>query len=384
MTVTNPALPLYVADLERTCVPLERASMLPGAAFTDPAVLEWERANVFGRGWICAGHVEQVADRGRYLTCEAGGESVLVVGDDDDLPRAFLNTCRHRGARLVDAAAGRLRRLQCPYHAWTYGFDGSLRSAPFTGGLEDFDPACFALRPVRIAVVEGLVLLDLSGDAPPPQAHIGDMAASLARYKLRDLRRGARIVYDVAANWKAIAENYSECLHCPGVHPELNRLSHYLSGETIEGAGRWCGGSMTLADGVNTMATDGGNGRKPIAGLTEDELRSILYFLIFPNTLVSLHPDYVMLHTLWPRAADRTEVVCEWFFEPEALATDGFDASDAVDFWDQVNREDWHVCSLTQRGMASSAFVPGRYTTREGDVHAFDVMVAERYLEALR
>ena len=302
------------------------------------------------------------------------------MGDDDGLPRAFLNTCRHRGARLVCEPEGSLRRIQCPYHAWTYGLDGGLKSAPFTEGLVDFDPACFGLHAVRLAVVEGLVLLDLSGEAPPPQAHIGDLASSLAAYRLPELRRGARIVYDVDANWKAIAENYSECLHCPGVHPELNRLSHYLSGETIEGAGLWCGGSMTLAEGVETMATDGGHGRKPIAGV---DLRSILYFLIFPNTLVSLHPDYVMLHTLWPRAVDRTEVVCEWFFEPEVMG-EGFDPSDAVEFWDQVNREDWHVCSLTQRGMASPSFSPGRYTTQEGDVHAFDTMVAERYLEALR
>jgi Rieske 2Fe-2S family protein len=230
-------------------------------------------------------------------------------------------------------------------------------------------------------VVEGLVLLDLSGEAPPPQAHVGDLAASLAAYRLSELRRAARVVYDVEANWKAIAENYSECLHCPGVHPELNRLSHYLSGEAITGAGLWCGGSMTLAEGVSTMAVDGGhNGRRTIAGVDE---RSILYFLVFPNALVSLHPDYVMLHTLWPRTPGLTQVVCEWFFEPEEIARDGFDPSDAVDFWDQVNREDWHVCRLTQLGMESRSFVPGRYTTQEGDVHDFDRMVAARYLEAL-
>jgi Rieske 2Fe-2S family protein len=165
------------------------------------------------------------------------------------------------------------------------------------------------------------------------------------------------------------------------VHPELNRLSHYLSGEAITGAGLWCGGSMTLAEGVETMATDGGHGRKPIAGV---DLRSILYFLVFPNTLVSLHPDYVMLHTLWPRSPGRTEVVCEWFFAPEEIARDGFDPSDAVEFWDQVNREDWEVCGLTQLGMESRGFVPGRYTTQEGDVHEFDRMVATRYLDALR
>ena len=99
MTVLNPSLPLYAAEIERTLPPLERATMLPGAAFTDPDVLEWERANFFRGGWICAGHVEQVSERGHYVRIEAGGESVLVIGDDDGLPRAFLNTCRHRGAR---------------------------------------------------------------------------------------------------------------------------------------------------------------------------------------------------------------------------------------------------------------------------------------------
>jgi Rieske 2Fe-2S family protein len=380
----SPPLPLSSADLLRTRAPLERATQLPGAAFTDPAVLEWELAQLFRESWIGVGHVDQLRERGDFLTAELGRESVLVVADDDGLPRAFLNTCRHRGARLVDAPEGRLRRISCPYHAWGYGFDGSLRSAPFTDGLEDFDPGCFGLHPVRLAVVEGIVMVDLSGSAPPPDAHVGDLRRHLARYRLGELRRAERIVYEVGANWKSIAENYSECLHCPGVHPELNRLSHYLSGEDVEGSGAWCGGSMRLREGFETMGIDGAtHGRPPIAGLTEDDLRAVLYFLLFPNVLVSLHPDYVMLHTLWPRAADRTEVVCEWFFEEATIAADGFDASDAVAFWDQVNREDWHVCELTQRGMGSSAFAPGRYTTQEGDVHQFDVMVADRYLEAL-
>src|SRR3954471_10461549 len=382
MPATDPGLPLRGADIERTRLPLERATQLPAAAFTDHDVFEWERAGVFRGGWVCAGHVDQVRARGAYIVVEVAGESVIVIGDDDGIPRAFLNTCRHRGARLLFLPEGRTRRLQCPYHAWSYGFDGSLRNAPFTDGLEDFDAGCFGLHPVRLAVVEGLVLLDLSGEAPSPQDHVGDLAASLASYRLAHLQRARRIVYDVDANWKAIAENYSECLHCPGVHPELNRLSHYLSGEAITGAGLWCGGSMTLAEGVETMAVDGGGPRRrAIAGV---DARQILYFLLFPNTLVSLHPDYVMLHTLWPRSPGRTQVVCEWFFEASEIARDGFDPSDAVEFWDQVNREDWNVCGLTQLGMESRSFVPGRYTTEEGDVHEFDGMIATRYLEALR
>jgi Rieske 2Fe-2S family protein len=378
MRMTVP-LPLNAADIERTRAPLERATMLPGAAFTDPDVLEWERANLFRGGWVCAGHVDQVRERGQYLMLDVAGESVMVIADDDGLPRAFLNTCRHRGARLVFMPEGKVRRLQCPYHAWTYGLDGSLRSAPFTDGLEDFDPACFGLHSVRLAVVEGLLLLDLSGDAPSPHEHVGDLATHLAAYKTSELRRAERIVYDVGANWKAIAENYSECLHCPGVHPELNRLSHYLSGETFEGTGAWCGGSMTLAEGVETMSVDGSeHGRPAIAGVDK---RSILYFLLFPNTLVSLHPDYVMLHTLWPLGPDRTQVVCEWFFEQSTKSAPGFDPGDAVAFWNQVNREDWNVCELTQAGMSSRSFTPGRYTTQETDVHTFDVMVADKYLQ---
>jgi Rieske 2Fe-2S family protein len=118
--------------------------------------------------------------------------------------------------------------------------------------------------------------------------------------------------------------------------------------------------------------------------LSGDDLSSVLYFVLFPNSLVSLHPDYVMLHTMWPQAPDRTGVVCEWFFEPATMAADGFDPTDAIDFWDQVNREDWHVCELTQKGVRTRGYVPGRYSAEEVDVHAFDLMVAERYTEALR
>jgi Rieske 2Fe-2S family protein len=384
MSVANETLPLSIGELQRTREPLERATALPQAAFTEPRVLDWEVEHIFMSGWLGVAHVDQVRERGDFVMVELGRESVFVVADDEGEAHAFLNTCRHRGARIMQAPEGRVARVQCPYHAWSYGFDGALRSAPHTDEIEDFDPGCFSLRAVRCAVVEGLVMVDLSGTAPPAEDHVGDLASSLARYRLPELRRAQRIVYEVDANWKAIAENYSECLHCPGVHPELNQLSHYLSGETLSGAGAWCGGSMTLRDGAATMAREGSEtARPPIAGLSDDDARSVLYYLLFPNTLISLHPDYVMLHTLWPRAYDRTEVVCEWLFEPATMQAEGFDPSDAVGFWDQVNREDWHVCSLTQKGMASRGFEPGRYTSQESDVHAFDVMVADRYMEAL-
>ena len=166
------------------------------------------------------------------------------------------------------------------------------------------------------------------------------------------------------------------------MHPELNRLSHYLSGDEYYGSGAWCGGSMTLTEGAETMAQNGGHAHRPaIKGLSEKEQRDVLYFALFPNLLVSLHPDYVMVHTLWPRGAGRTEVVCEWYFEPETAAQPDFDPSDAIGFWDMVNRQDWEVCELVQRGIGSRGHVPGRYTDNETTVHAFDQLVADAYLE---
>ena len=263
---------------------------------------------------------------------------------------------------------------------------GQLKAARHMDGVEDFDPSCWGLMPVRVATAGGLVLVDLSGEAPDVGAHAGELAGYLERYRVESLRRAGQADYRVEANWKAIAENYSECLHCPGVHPELNRLSHYLSGEVLEGAGAWCGGSMTLSEGASTMGREGGHAhrRPPIDGLSGADLSSVLYFVLFPNALVSLHPDYAMLHTLWPRSADRTDVVCEWFFEPAPIAAEDFDPSDAIDFWDQVNREDWHVCELTAKGVRNRGYVAGRYSAEEEDVHAFDTMVAGRYVDALR
>ena len=380
----SEVFPFTPAEVELTCTRLSEATMLPGTAFTDESVNAWEIENIFRRGWICVGHTGQLREKGQYLSVQVGPTSVLVVADDDGLPRAFINSCRHRGAKIVDQPEGHVRRLRCSYHAWSYGFDGSLVNAPFTDDIDGFDASCMGLLPVSLAVIEGLVLIDLSGEAGPPAEHIGDLATHLAHYRLGELSRGAKVVYDVNANWKAVIENYSECLHCPGIHPELNRLSHYLSGEATEGDGAWCGGSMKLSEDAETMAKDGGGPtREPIEGLTEDEQREVLYFAIFPNTLVSLHPDYVMLHTLWPKGAGRTEVTCEWLFEDRTIARSDFDPSDAVEFWDQVNREDWGVCELTQQGLGDGSLPAGRYTQQEETGHAFDVMVAHRYLEAM-
>src|SRR5205814_10157386 len=144
--------------------------------------LDWELEHVFMGGWIGVGHVDQVRERGDYVMVEIGRESVFVVADDDGVPHAFLNTCRHRGARIVQDAEGRVPRVQCPYHAWSYGFDGSLRSAPHTDEIGGFDPRCCGLRAVLVAGVEGVVTIDLSGSGPAADARVGGMGPAPGRY----------------------------------------------------------------------------------------------------------------------------------------------------------------------------------------------------------
>ena len=384
----NGGLPLSPEDVALALRPLETASMLPPAAFVDQDVFNWEMKHLFHDGWVCLGHISQVSEQGRFIRREIGPASVVVVGGEDGRPHAFLNVCRHRGARVIEEAGGQVkRRLQCPYHAWSYGLDGSLIAAPHMDGIEDFDKSCYGLIPVRLATLGGLVLVDLSGEAPEPDSHVGELIEHLDRYRTADLLSGGRVDYEVAANWKGIAENYNECLHCPGVHPELNALSNYMSGEEMSGAGSWCGGSMFItAEDAATMGNDGGHAtnRPRIEGLTEEDDKTILYFALFPNALVSMHPDYVMLHTLYPREPGRTDVICEWFFEKRAVEADDFAPSDAIDFWDQTNRQDWYVCELTQKGVGTTGYTAGRYSAEESTVHEFDNLVAGRYMEELK
>jgi Rieske 2Fe-2S family protein len=309
---------------------------------------------------------------------------LIVVRGNDGRLRAFFNFCRHRGATVVDEQepCGRLVRFQCPYHAWIYDLEGRLRTPRHTGTLVGFDPADYGLIPAALATWQGFVFVNLDGQAPPLSEHFGNMPGFFARFDLAALRRGEKIEYDVRANWKAIVENFSECYHCPGVHPQLNKITPYDLGGWLPSTGPWNGSWMEVVGDYETLSLDGAtNGRPEVPGFTADDRKRVYYFVVWPHLLMSLHPDYLMTHQVWPLAPDRTRVVCEWFFHPEAVAEPGFDPSDAVGFWDLTNRQDWAVCEMQQRGTASRAYTPGRYSAIETGVHVFDLMVADRYAE---
>jgi len=182
----------------------------------------------------------------------------------------------------------------------------------------------------------------------------------------------------VKANWKLIVLNYNECLHCPVLHPLLSKITDYMSGDNDPPHPGYIGGSMEFRGAAETMSVDGQRRRDPLPGLAGEQCKQVLYYAIYPNLFLSLHPDYVMVHRLWPLSVDRTKVVTEWLFHPREMAKPGFQADDVIEFWDTTNKEDWGISELSQRGISSRAYVPGPYSPREGLPQAFDRMVLDR------
>ena len=346
---------------------------LPRAYYTSESLYEEEAERIFARRWVCVGRAEQAARPGDYFLADVAGESLIVVRDPEGL-HAFFNVCRHRGTRLCEQPSGRLAgTIQCPYHGWTYGLDGRLLGAPHMVGAEGFDKAEFPLHEAALGAWDGFLFANLQPHPPALEAALAPLAGKFAAWRLGELRALRRVEYDVRANWKLFFQNFSECYHCPRIHPELTRLSDYRSGANDLVEGPILGGYMTIDPSGDSLTLSGRAAcPQPVGPLGRDDLRRVYYYSVFPNLFLTLLPDYAMWHTLWPVATDRTRVVCEWLFPAEAAASPAAGPEDAIAFWDRTNRQDWHVCELAQQGVSSRAYTPGPYAVQESLLAAFD------------
>ncbi|MCW2515303.1 MAG: (2Fe-2S)-binding protein [Mycobacterium sp.] len=369
--------PVPAHDLAASLAPFGSSRMLPRAAYVDPEVFDWEQRHIFS-GWKCVGHASDMAGVGAQRAIGSGADGMLLVNGDDGVIRAFANVCRHRGHELLECGATAKRRgIVCPYHSWSYRLDGSLRNAPgFGDGLE---PREFGLTELRLVDWHGWLFVDASGSDVEFTDHVAGLEDVVGAYRPEDLVIVDRHSYELATNWKVIAENYQECYHCSTIHPELSKISPPTSGENLHFEGSWMGGWMSMIDGAETMSFTGKSGGVAIKGLSEQELRTVMYLVGFPNLLVSLHPDYVMTHVMTPLAADRTHVECAWAFPKDVAAQPDFDPSYAVDFWDLTNRQDWAACESVQRGLSSPHARPGPLAPDEDGVYQFVTRVARCY-----
>ena len=329
-----------------------------------------ERERIFYRDWFCAARDEEIPNPGDYLVRDVAGESVLVVRTRGGGLAAHYNVCRHRGSQLVpDCGRGSFSGgIRCPYHSWTYTLEGALRTAPFLEESDGLGKRDLSLHPVGVESWGGFIFLHLTpaeatARGQTLQAQLGGVPERLRRYPLSELRVAKRIEYEIAANWKVMLENYNECYHCGPVHPELCRLVPAFKqrgGADLD----WERG-IPHREGAWTFTGSGTTNRAPFEGLSEDERVRHKGELVYPNLLLSLSAEHVAVFTIWPHAPARTTVVCEFLFHHGEMARPDFDPSDAVDFWDLVNRQDWAICESVQRGMTSRVFQTGYYAPME-------------------
>jgi Rieske 2Fe-2S family protein len=380
--MTRTPAPIDRRELEPSLAEFRQSYTLPGVAYTSTELFAWEMRHFFDESWVCLGRSGGLMEPGTRMAVPAGAGSILLTRDEAGILRGFHNICRHRGHELLPigaSASGAL--IECPYHGWSYRVDGSLKSAPRLGPRPGFEVAEHGLVAVRIEETHGWLFANVSGHASPLREHVGNLEEILAAWAPGDMIEVSRMDYLVEANWKLIHENFQECYHCSQIHPELCRVSPPTSGINMAATGMWIGGWMDLLDDAETMSLTGKGGAPILPGLDEEERRRVYYFGLFPNLLISPHPDYVLSHRIEPVSPTRTRIECRSLFPRAVADAAGFDGSYASDFWDVTNRQDWAAVESIQRSAASPGFRPGPISEPEESVYQFFNMIANSYVE---
>lgn len=347
---------------------LDEGYTLPGEWYTEPDVFARERTSIFRRTWQYVGLTEQVMRPGDFFTARLGAVPVVVLRDEDGALRAFVNVCRHRGSELVLAECGHRNTLQCHYHAWTYNLDGTLRAAPAMKDEPGFDRAAFPLIPLPVETWGPFIFVNPDRHAAPLASMLGELPALVAAIglDLAGLKRRVRRTYEIAANWKAVVDNYLECYHCPVAHPsfcDLIDVNDYVVTEYDHFSTQTGALKASAAEGkTNPYDASGG-------------VREGFYAYLWPNFTINIYPGpgNVSLNLFVPLAVDRTLAVYDYCF---ADAVSAEEERDFVKFIDQVQEEDIVLCESVQRGLGSGYFERGKLMlSRERGLRHFQRLV---------
>ncbi len=347
-----------------TGLPKTLIATLPGDHYTDPEIFRLEQERIFESMWCCVTRSSELEKPGAFKTVEVGRESVLVTRSRNNSLRAFFNVCRHRGAKLCTQQSGEVKRaFQCPYHAWTYDLEGKLVAAPNLTKMPEVSRTEYGLASVPVREWLGYVWVCLAENPPSFEetviadvvARLGDVE-SLDRYDLESLKVGKRIVYDVKANWKLIIENFMECYHCATIHPELTEvLPEFADGYAAQ---YYVGHGAEFGEDIKGFTVDGSPGLDRIPTLFEDQDRRYYAITVRPQVFINLVPDHVIFHRMYPVAADRTTVECDWLYL-KGVVESGRDVSRSVELFDRVNRQDFDACERCQPAMSSRLYAKG-------------------------
>ncbi|MEM7073700.1 MAG: aromatic ring-hydroxylating dioxygenase subunit alpha [Pseudomonadota bacterium] len=371
--MTLPVLDLMPGDAPFRTDP-KQSYTLPARFYHDRDIWEAEKATIFYRSWYYAGHASQVAEAGQYLTVRIHEQNVFVARSRSGELNAFHNVCPHRGHELV-SGTGRKNVITCPYHAWAFDFDGVLRSARNTENVSGFRKEEFSLKPVRVEVFCGLVLVNLDPDAAPFAEQMGDLEQEIRRYvpSVDDLQFAQRDTYDVAANWKVLVDNFLECYHCAPAHKDFVDLVDMNSYRTIT-----CGLYSSQCAGQPRSLN-----AKAYSFQPGDVDFGYAGWFVWPNFTIWAYPGEANLSVLQmnPDAPERCVEFQDWFVKDGKVTTQ---LRDAINYQiDVLQPEDIGLCESVQKGLKSSGYNQGRFVVDEGltelsehAVHHFQKLVA--------
>lgn len=359
--------------------PIEHALGLPNAAYTSESHLRQEQTKVLGKGWIGIAFDDDVPSPCDIFPVVAAGQPLIVLRDQQQQIRVFHNVCRHRGAKLIDEPCSNKRQIVCPYHAWTYGLDGELNVAPNFMGPDvkervPFEKGTQDLVPVRSAVWNHVVMINLSGDAMTLNAWTENLDARWSDYDLNNTFPGSEMTYNIEANWKLSLENFLESYHLPVVHPKLNAYSP-LSDHLVLVENRIMG-QISL----NYQPDDSGKGLPCFPDLPPDKKTRAEYLLLYPNLMLSVTPDHYRVTLVNPLSAESTHQRWRFFFVGKESTNESFSSAreGVARRVDSYTQEDISILKRLQAGRHSMGYDGGRFSPyHETTTHHFQKLVAQ-------
>jgi Rieske 2Fe-2S family protein len=387
----------------------ETGYSLPGEFYSSELVYGAELERIWRRGWLFVGHTCEIPSPGDYFTFAVDNDSLIVIRNDDGEIHALWNVCRHRGTLICSQPQGKVGRLVCPYHQWAYGRDGALLSC--RGMQEDLDKSRLGLLRAHVRQLAGMIFVSLA-DEPPDFDAAAEAVGPLVRPQGLDRAKVAKTVdYDVAANWKIIWENNRECYHCNVNHPQYIKANfdHYNADDASErvqeriqkavahSEAKWAADGLAVSHRQSGMAPFPGAGphgwfaanRTPLVeGFTSETLDGrqaaplmgdytdadvgTLRIRTLPNMWNHSSCDHAVTTRLLPAGLHRTEVRVTWLVDRDAVEGRDYRLGDIMPFWQMTSEQDWALCEQAQKGISSSRYTPGPFSTyKEYNVDAF-------------
>lgn len=344
--------------------PLARASTIPASWYIDPRIAELERIKVFSKTWQLIARTAQLSAPGSFVATQIAGEPIVAVRGTDGILRAFYNVCQHHAAAVVTESCGQASILQCPYHGWKYGLDGTLKGMPEFEGVQNFDRADHGLVPVRVETWECFVFVNLANDACSLREFLGGLMKRVGPLGISNLHFFERRTYDIHCNWKVFVDNYLDGgYHVPHLHKGLSSVLDYKQ-YTIENEDRYCLQSSPMVasgDAVTAAARKGDRA---------------WYFWQYPNLMINCYQGYMDTNYVIPIDTDHCRVIFDFYFDDVGEARGEFNR-ESVNVGNRVQDEDLGICEGVQRGLRSKAYGSGRLSVhREAGEHLFHRLLA--------